>query len=419
LTEAGKPTAMAEWRTGWTLVLSAMAGYSISVAHAGSAGVMMEPVRRAFGWSRTEYYFGISLVSFVNMALATFMGLAIDRFGARRMAIASSLILFCAVAFLATADDSLIGWHARWLVVGIGISAAPTVWVTAVAARFDASRGLAVAVALSGSGIGTSLAPVLAYWLVENFGWRGAYVGLPAIWAAVALPLILLFFHGPEHRARPLADGVPQPAAHELPGLTRAEGLRSASFWILFVAVAGATLGGVAMVMNLVPVLTSTGLERGTAAGVAGLVGLATITGRIAGGWLNDRFEAKYIAFAGTICSVTLPICLLAFPGAVEIAAVGVVVYGLGGGAKMGSLAYLASRHLGQRAFGTLYGAMNAAVAMVVGLAPLLANYVYDLTGSYQPALWAAVPIITVCALLYLLLGDYPDFGKNEGGRQG
>jgi MFS family permease len=393
LTEARQPTAATEWRANWTLALTAMAGYSIASMHAGSTGVMMEPVTREFGWSRTEFYFGISLVSFVNMSLATFTGVAIDRIGPRRVAIIASTLLFAAVAFMSTVGDDLFGWWARWLLVGIGISAMPTVWVAAVAARFEASRGLAVAVALSGSGIGTSLAPIITHALVENYGWRAGYIGLSAIWAAVAMPLILLFFHGPKrHAPATLAGQAVKQRGDEKDPEPR----------------------GVALVMNLVPVLVSTGLARGTAASVAGLIGIATIVGRITGGWLSDRMEAKFVAFAATIAAVVLPIGLLLFPGSVPIAAASVVIYGFMGGAKVGALAYLASRHLGQRAFGTLYGAINATIALAVALAPLLANYVYDITQSYQPAMWAAVPILVIAALLYLMLGDYPDFARGD-----
>jgi predicted MFS family arabinose efflux permease len=166
--------------------------------------------------------------------------------------------------------------------------------------------------------------------------------------------------------------------------------------------------------MNLVPVLVSTGLPRGTAASVAGLVGIATIVGRITGGWLSDRFSAKWVAFFATLSAITLPIGLLLFPGSVPIAAGSVIIYGFMGGAKVGALAYLATRYLGQRAFGALYGAINASIALVVAIAPLLANYVYDLTQSYEPAMWAAVPILVIAALLYLLLGAYPDFAQEQ-----
>jgi predicted MFS family arabinose efflux permease len=382
--------------------------------HVGAAGVMMEPVTQEFGWSRTEYYLGISLVSVVNMVLATFMGMGIDSFGPRRIAIVTSSILFAAVAFMSTADGNLWAWWARWLLVGVGISAMPTVWITAVAARFDVSRGLAVAVALSGSGIGTSLAPMISHALFEEYGWRGAFIGLPAIWAAVAIPLILLFFHGPERKPTGADKGAPKPAVVELPGLTRQEGFRSATYWILLFAGTGAILGGVALVMNLFPVLTSTGIPRGAAATVAGLIGFATITGRIVGGWLLDRYEAKYIASVATISAVAMPIGLLLFPGSVPIAAISIVIYGLMGGAKIGALAYLSSRHLGQRAFGSLYGAINASIALAVGIAGLGANYIYDLTQSYEPVMWAAVPTLVLSALLYLLLGDYPDISADK-----
>jgi MFS family permease len=415
LSEAGTPTATSEWRRGWTLALTAMVGYSIASMHAGVGGVMMGPVTQEFGWSRTEYYLGVSLVSFVNMALATFMGMGIDRYGPRPVALATASILFAAIAFMSTTTENLWGWWGRWLLVGVGVSAMPTVWVTAVAASFSTSRGLAVAVALAGSGIGTSAAPILTHALVEQYGWRAGYIGIAAIWAAVAMPLILLFFHAPKPgQAEPSEQKPASRPASDLPGLTRQEGFRSRGFWLLLLGGAGATLGGVALVMNLVPVLISTGLTPGMAASVAGIIGLATIIGRIAGGWLSDHFEAKWIAFIATISAVVLPVGLLMAPGSAVAAGACVAIYGFMGGAKVGALAYLASRHFGQRAFGALYGGINASIALVVAVAPLLANLVYDLTRSYQPAMWAAVPILVTAACAYLFLGEYPDFSRDK-----
>lgn len=64
----------------------------------------------------------------------------------------------------------------------------------------------------------------------------------------------------------------------------------------------------------------------------------------------------------------------------VRAAAGAVAIYGLFGGAKVPAVAYLASRHFGAHASGTLYDEINTAIALGVGLGPLVANFVYDVT---------------------------------------
>ena len=400
-----------EWRRGWPLVATAMAGYSLSSLHAASTGVMMAPIEQGLGWTRTEIYSGASLVSFIGMALATGIGLAIDRLGARRIAIAATVVVCGAIALMGTTGDSLGGWWARWVLVGIGVAAMPTVWIAPVAASFAAARGLAVSIALSGSGLATFLVPIVTHALVERYGWRTAYMGLGAIWLIAVLPLVLLYFHaGPRRTSEPVP---PRPDPASLPGLSAGQGFRSPTFYKLFFAGALSTMGGVALVLNLVPVLTSTGITAGSAAAIAGLIGVSTIVGRIAGGWLTDRLSAKAIAAVATLMAAALPAALLLAPGSVAVAATGILAYGLCGGAKIGALVYLASRHLGQRAFGTLYGAINSLIALAVAVAPLAANMIYDATKSYTPVMWAALPVLGIAALLYLSLPGYPKFEQD------
>jgi MFS family permease len=388
-----------------------MVGYSLSSIPAGSTGVMMGPIERDFGWTRTEIYSGTALISFIGVALATFMGAAIDRLGPRRIAIAAAVLMCGSIAMLSTVEKSIWHWWIGWSFVGIAAATMPTVWLAPVAGRFSASRGLAVAIVLSGSGVATFLVPIISNVLVEHHGWRGAYVGLGAIWAVISIPLILAAFKGPRRSGgtRPSTPSAEERAG--LPGLTVRQGFSSPNYYKLLFAAFGSIFGGVAIIMNLVPMLVSTGLSQGTAAPIAGLVGIATITGRVFGGWLMDRMSAKVIAAISTFVASVLPVTLLVAPGSAAAATFGVLAYGLVGGAKVGALAYLASRHLGQRAFGTLYGAITAVVALAVGISPLAANYIYDITRSYEIVLWAAVPVLTIAALLYLSLGPYPEFG--------
>jgi MFS family permease len=104
----GKPaSAAAEWRAHWTVVLAAGAGVSLSAVSTSSLGVMMEPLEQEFGWSRTQISLGISLVSFIAMTFATFVGLAIDRLGARIVGISAAVTMCSGVALMSTVAGSL------------------------------------------------------------------------------------------------------------------------------------------------------------------------------------------------------------------------------------------------------------------------------------------------------------------------
>ena len=400
-------SSAAEWRGNWTLVLAALGGMMLSALATGSIGVMMEPLEQEFGWSRTQIASGPALVSLVAMALATGVGLGIDRIGARKVGIAAAVLMCGAIALMSTTSGAVWHWLALWSLVGLAAAAMPTVWLVPISGTFTASRGLALAVALSGTGLTNALVPVITHSLVESHGWRIAYLGIAALWAACILPLVILFFRG---RA-PARNAGPFPAAAaELPGYTAREGFRSRTFWKLALAAFLGTVAGVALVINLFPVLVSTGIDKGQAAQIAGLMGIATISGRLLGGWLMDRISAAVIAALAALLAAALPAALLLAPGSATAATLGIALYGLVGGAKIPAIAYLTSRHLGARAFGTLYGAINSGIALSVAIGPLAANAVYDATKSYDLVMWAAVPGLVVAAVLYLSLGCYPDF---------
>jgi hypothetical protein len=56
----------------------------------------------------------------------------------------------------------LVYWRLLWLGAACAmVMLSPTVWATAVSSRFDHSRGLALALTLSGSGLTGVFAPAL------------------------------------------------------------------------------------------------------------------------------------------------------------------------------------------------------------------------------------------------------------------
>src|SRR4030095_8230614 len=62
------------------------------------------------------------------------------------------------------------------------------VWMKAVVTRFTASRGLALATVLAGSGVATAIWPVVAAYLIGEVGWRLSYSAMAPGWGGLVVP---------------------------------------------------------------------------------------------------------------------------------------------------------------------------------------------------------------------------------------
>ncbi len=411
--EQAAPAAR-EWKTHWPLAFAGTMGMTLGSLSTSSFGVMMVPLEQATGWSRGQISLGPLTLTLTVICVGTLMGYAVDKFGSRIAALFSATLLCGAIATMSLLTSNIAFWIAIWVAIGIGSAVMPTVSVSPVTKGFSAGRGLALAVVFSGSGLAAFLVPNIANWLTEHYGWRNAYLGLAALFAVVVIPVFLLFLRDPVVApAAPSASGEALPAA-ELPGLTVREGFRSLSFYKLFFANFMTVIASVGLILNMVPVLRSSGISAGTAAWIYGFSGVATIVGRIFAGWLMDRVSASKVVGFAMIGMTVLPGLLLLSPGSVPLAMTAVICAGMLGGAGTPANAYLAGKHFGPRSFGTFYTTINVASSIGVGLGPLIANLVYDATKSYEPVMWGAIPGLVLAGLLYLSLGKYPDFGEGQ-----
>lgn len=419
MTQAPSASALAEWRRYWPLVVATTMGMSLAALLSSVFGVMLAPIEQETGWTRAEISSGPAVVSMMGLFLATPAGYLIDKLGARRCGIVVIACSFVAIASMSLIGDQLWHWWACWAVFGIAGAFTSTVWMMPVSTIFHAGRGMAIALTVSGTGISMSLAPGIAEYFVQNYGWRTGFLALALAWCSVTLPLVLAFV--PKHVTPPTdsaeADGMAGPAANAaLTGLTPREGFMSRSLYILFFASLLAAMTGVALILNLVPVLTFTGLTRLDAVAIAGTMGVASIIGRIAGGFLMDRYDVRRLAIAASVVSLGLPLSLLAAPGTFWAAMAGMIAYGLTGGMKMNAIVYLTSTHLGARSFGLFYGVISITTTMAMGIGPLIANHIYDVTQSYTPVIWATVPGFIAAGLLFALLGPAPDLAQRKAG---
>lgn len=405
---------LAEWRASWPIILPATAGIMLCSAHGYSLGVMIRPLEQEFGWQRAEISAGFLIISIVALIVSPLVGAAVDRFGARRIGLFGIVFYCSALAFLSTAGPDVVSWWLRWGLLAIAnMTILPVVWLAVVNGYFLRSRGMAMAVCLSGTGMGAAVFPILTQTLVEGFGWRGAYIGLAAASMAIVLPLVFLMFRpAPGASAgRPHAAAAGGDARHD--GTARQQ-MRTLRFVKLASASIVFAIASCALTNNFVPVLLGEGLSPAAAAATAGLVGIGSITGRLCGGYLLDRFDANKVAGFSVLVPVIPVAILLGTDQSPQWAALACLTMGLSVGTELDANAYLVARHFGTRNFGALFGTINGFLLFGAGLAPLVANHVYDVTRSYDLVLWALVPLCVLTAALFLTLGRYPDLPAED-----
>jgi MFS family permease len=401
--------ATAEWRANWTVVMAACAGMGVASLISYSNSLFIKPLEQEFHWSRAEIMFGNSIAATVAAVCAPFMGILVDRFGPRRIGIAAVITLCGAIALLSQAGPSIWNWWALWLPITLGIILVqPMVWTSAVTSLFSTGRGLALAVTLCGSSIASMVVPKMTYGLIEAYGWRVAWVGLGAIWLLIALPLIWFFFTSAVDQGRVIRPASVVPETVLRPSVWNS-GILSWRFPMLLVAGVSIALVVVTMVTSGVPVMEASGISRSDATSIAGLAGITAIFGRLTIGTLLDRMDGRIIAAACVSLPIVGILLLIKLPGSLLAASSAVLVFGFSLGSELDIVAYLTSRYFGRENFGFLFGTIGGCLGLATGYGPVMLNRVYDVTGSYTPALWAAVPLCLLSATLFLCLGRYPD----------
>lgn len=397
---AAPQTAIEEWRAHWPITLAAMVGFSTIGLQSYGFGAFAGPVEKAFGWTRAETMFGVTVAMFLGIFLNMLVGLIVDRFGSRRVAIAGLLALPGAFALLGTANGGTANWWLLWTAIAIGVVLVQaTVWTGPIAARFDKSRGLALAVALSGAPLAAMIQPKLATWLIAEIGWQHGFMALGAIWAVVTLPLTLLYFRDPPERAAKAASG---PA---LTGLTFGEGARTRAFWGLVISFAAFSFYNMTIATNLMLMLGEKGIAAAEAASLFVFMGVVGLGARLGVGLLLDRFPGHVIG----MCTQLLPVIgaallMQADPGtAVLLAVVG--MFGLATGAEIDVVLYQATRHFGLKAFGTLFSGIITFGALFAALGPATAGWLHDLTGNYDSLLLVVMVMMAVGAAGMFITG--------------
>ena len=334
------------------------------------------------------------------------IGRWIDRTGVRKTMLLIATAFSIAVAYMGTVR------HLWMLVIGfvgirmLGQGALSLVGQTSIALWFDQKRGLAFGLSMTASAGLMSLGPLGLTSLIENFGWRWAWV-ISAV--CIFLILVPATWRWMEDRPESLGqrpDGGASQAGDVstvIDHYTVREAAATNAFWVLtgVMVVSSALITGVTF--HHFALMEAAGLTTGEAAAVFVPQMVGTVAAGFIWAWLTDRVSAKFLLVS---CQASLLGAHLSYawvsPG------IGAAIYSLLLGANGGSIRALASalypKWFGTENIGAIRGLATAFGVGASAVGPLIVALGFRATGDYVSLNYflALVPGVAIFASFLL-----------------
>ncbi|MDE2679953.1 MAG: MFS transporter [Verrucomicrobiota bacterium] len=409
---------------GWVIVLAATLGSIFSIpGQTMGFSVFTDVMMAELGLSRVELSLAYCLGTVGSGLTLPWLGTVLDRWGERKMAVAS-VVATGAILFYLAASAPMSRGLARVLpagmasfvviVIGFYLVRAAAQGVLSMTCRnaigkwFDHQRGLALAISGVSVSFSFSMAPRGLDWLMTRFGHDGAWVVMGITTICVMGPLAWLLF-----RDRPEDDGMqmdggtvasmkhPNPDMHIEREYTRAEAVRDYSFWVFNFSFSFYGLIGTAFTFHILSLGAEYGFDKDHIFALFVPIAAIAVTTNLIFGAINARLRLKLLLFVMNLgcIAAALGMFFLDQPG-------GVTAYVIGNGIASGGFVSLTGivfpRFYGREHLGAISGVNMSSMVIGSGLGPLFFGACFHLTQSYELILIASAIIPSALAGLSL-----------------
>jgi predicted MFS family arabinose efflux permease len=396
---------------GWIIVVLAFFSSFFGIGLTWAASIFAVPMREELGWGNSAFFFAVSLRGWMGIVISPFVGPYLDRKDAVRvLTFVGAMINVVSLVLLSAVDKE---WQFVLLfgVVG-GVAQACQAGLTVIVAKwFIRQRGFATTVSTMGGGLAALLLPPLLIALDGAVGWRPSWIVVAALALAFsALPVIFLR-RQPEDigllpdgdRAAPAGESRRARVQDEEVSFTRAEAVRTSTFWILLGGMSIGALSANAIPSNIANMFTDRGLAFDVAAGALVAYGIGSILAKFAWGWLANRLHLRKVMLLLTGYGMVVIPSVLLIPSSVGTPA---LAYGFLIGFYVGAYIPLHvlvwAVYFGRAHVGAISGIGRPLGSVLLSGGPFMMAFTRDVFGSYTAGLLicaaaVAVAFISLC----------------------
>jgi MFS family permease len=387
-----------ESRKAWVMVWATFVCLAVIFGVSYSFAAFFESFAKEFSAQRADVSWIFGICGLVYFVLGALGGLLADRWGPRVVCMTGMGLIALGLYGTSLAQSLDTIYLSYGLLVGLGIAFVYTPSIASVQPWFTKRRGLASGIASSGVGAGTLLLPVVVSVLLTRMPWREALqiLSLGVLCLGVSAAFLL-------ERA-PMQNGLAKGA---LPGLTLKEAVRSPAFQWLYM---GAFLGSPVMFIPFAHISAAArdaGVPEAQAVGLVGLIGIGSLVGRFAIGWLADRLgRVKTLMLMQALMGLSY----LIWAGAHDrwLFALFAIWFGLSYGSIVSLLPAICMDLFGGKAVSAIIGTLYTGAALGNLLGPVVAGKVFDITQSYSMVIWITLGISATATFSCWRILKYP-----------
>ena len=400
---------------GWVIVALASTMGCITSAVRFAAAALVPYLRDSasgFGWSYGAISLGFSLQWFVLGVVSPYIGSLGDRYGVRRLLFLGAF-LFIAGMLLTGIMTSL--WQ-FYLFFGVMLGIATTIFsillVTGVTLWFRKHLGVAMGAVGSFQGAGSIGFLFLIAVAFDLLGMKWIF-WIPGIAGGAIILLLIKFFYnepadiGLRPLGAPKSEPIQRPQKDEM-AKTRAkvflqQAQRTGAFWNLIGIHFWGCMGHNIINVLLVAIAVDRGLSLGVAAGVLATQQITGVFARGAIPVIADRVGSKSVWVVGMSLQA-LPLLIILFVHDAWAFYLFAFLFGIGQGSEVPTFPIANRQYFGNAPQGSLYGWQNIGNGLGMGLAPVVAGFLWDITGTYAVPLSMALGFSLMALISALLL---------------
>ena len=382
----------------WVIVaLAGLMGFITSAMRFAAAALVPHLTDPAggFGWSYGAVTLSFSLQWIVLGLVSPYIGILGDRYGVRKLLLVGALFFIASMLLTGIMTDLWQLYLFFGVFLGIATSIFTVLPVSGVSLWFRRHLGIAMGIvwSLQGSGVIVLLLLIGAAFSQLGMQWIFWIPGLAG--GALLLLTVRFFYNGPAVIGlRPLGAAADEPI--QRPSLGRGgdevakvrakvfiqQARRTFTFWNLIGIHYWGCMGHNIINVLIVAIAVDRGLSFGVAAGVLIAQQAAGIVTRGVVPFIAERWGSRNVWILGMALQV-FPLLLIFFFHEAWAFYLFAILFGIGQGCEVPTFPIANRQYYGNVPQGSLFGWQNLGNGLGMGMAPVCAGVLWDLTGTY------------------------------------